>query len=178
MSTAKEGRLREIHTRLVALTDEFHALPTEGRIGGPEDLPIREETKSLYQEAEDLLPPPDLPTGFEWGFLRVSYYKRPAPVSYGFRVLPTASAPPEAWGLIVTHEEANCVLAPYGLETKPTMGSDFFLAVKGTHEVRYAVRRIRLMGPPGRGDEVAHLFTRPADEGDEEEVSHDAQATG
>jgi len=147
--------LGTIHRRLVELRDAFEAIPIERRKDGPLDTPLRRETIALVDRAEALVPPPELPDGFRW-----DHVVHEGEAVHGFRVLPDEAAPPELWGVTIRFEDAEAVLSPHGLEVRPTFG-DFFLIRVGSHHVRDAGRRVRLIGPKDGFERVAHLFTRP-----------------
>jgi len=147
--------LTAIHRRLGELREAFEAIPIEHRNDGPLDAPIRKETIELLARAEALVPLPGLPEGFGWG-----HTCREGETVHGFRVLPDDSVPPELWGVTIRFADAEAILAPHGLEVRSTWG-DFLLIKIGSHHVRDAGRRVRLIGPQDCFEQVAHLFTRP-----------------
>jgi hypothetical protein len=148
--------LTTIHRRLVELRDAFEAIPSERRSDGPLDAPIRRETIELMNRAEALVPPLELPDGFRW-----DHVVHEGEAVHGFRVLPHEVAPPELWGATIRFGDAEAILSPYGLEVRPTWGGDFFLIKVGSHHVRDAGRRVRLIGPRDGFEQVAHLFAAP-----------------
>ena len=152
-----EEQLAAIHAEMVKMDDAFYAIPEQERRGGPKDQPIREWGRQLDEQADRLLNggAPDLPPGFRWG-----HTLEEGEVAHGFLIIPDSNSHPELWGKLVRFEDAEAILAPYGLEIKPTTG-DFFLARVGTNHVRDVARRVRLIGPADQFEQIAHLFTQP-----------------
>lgn len=149
-------RLLEIHQRLANLAHEFHDIPEDKRTSQVAD-PIRDEIAQLHAEAETLLPEPELPDGFRFGFPKRQEYGKLS--EYGFRILPCCTNPFELWGVVLDFTNANEILEHYNMEICPSMGDDFILVKKGSH-AGVGLRK-RLIGPPGKKDLVEHLFLQP-----------------
>lgn len=153
-----DGRLVEIHARMVQLDRDFFALPENQRADGIHDKPIRDESRTLCQEAEALMPIPELPDGFRFGFPAYN-----EDVEYlGVRILPDEASPPELWGMVVPYSsQGNSVLSDYGLEMRPNSFGDFFLIRIGSNNMQDVCRRDMLLGPANRADEIEHIMLKP-----------------